>query len=133
MFKAAYSYKENGKWTYKIVQVYDVSYDKHGYPLFLIYFKGQWLRRSGKFFAPTEVQEVKSIKDFLGNELNIGDEVVALAHQRTSSTLYRGRISKFTKSMVVINTEGYDSDWRFSETMRVSPEKVVKISSNINQ
>ncbi|MEY8574184.1 hypothetical protein AALD01_07215 [Oscillospiraceae bacterium 21-37] len=54
MFKAAYSYKENGKWTYKVVQVYDVSYDKHGYPLFLIYFKGQWLRRSGKFFAPTE-------------------------------------------------------------------------------
>lgn len=48
MFKAAYSYKENGKWTYKVVQVYDVSYDKHGYPLFLIYFKGQWLRRSGK-------------------------------------------------------------------------------------
>lgn len=78
-----------------------------------------------------QLKEVKSIKDFLGNELNIGDEVVALAHQRTSSTLYRGRISKFTKSMVVINTEGYDSDWRFSETMRVSPEKVVKISSNI--
>ena len=124
MFKAAYSYKENGKWTYKVVQVYDVSYDKHGYPLFLIYFKGQSL---------LQLKEVKSIKDFLGNELNIGDEVVALAHQRTSSTLYRGRISKFTKSMVVINTEGYDSDWRFSETMRVSPEKVVKISSNINQ
>lgn len=34
-----------------------------------------------------QLKEVKSIKDFLGNELNIGDEVVALAHQRTSSTL----------------------------------------------
>lgn len=55
MFKALYSYKDQERhWTYVEVTVYDVTYDKHGYPLFLIYFFGQWLRRSAKFFSPVE-------------------------------------------------------------------------------
>lgn len=53
MFKAIYSYKDdNNKWNNIEVFVYDIKYDKHGYPLFLIYFKNQWLCRSAKFFTP---------------------------------------------------------------------------------
>ena len=32
--------------------VYDISYDKAGYPHFLIYKDGQWLRLSAKYFRP---------------------------------------------------------------------------------
>lgn len=37
-----------------IYEVYDVSYDKKGYPHFLIYNDGQWVRMSAKHFAPVE-------------------------------------------------------------------------------
>ncbi len=40
--------KDNGK-DYKI---YDITYDKAGYPHFLIYKDGQWLRMSAKYFRP---------------------------------------------------------------------------------
>ena len=66
--------------------------------------------------------------DFLGHELNIGDKVVALAHGRTSSTLYLGEIEKLTNKMVVVKTVDSEHDWRYSETMRVSPYKVVKVN-----
>lgn len=60
MFKAMYSYKgEGNKWQTIEVNVYDISYDKHGYPLFLIYFFGQWLRRSAKFFTPLAAWDSK--------------------------------------------------------------------------
>lgn len=36
----------------EIVDVYDISYDKKGYPHFLIYKDGQWIRMSAKYFAP---------------------------------------------------------------------------------
>lgn len=42
--------KDNGK-DYK---VYDISYDKAGYPHFLIYKDGQWVRMSAKHFRPVE-------------------------------------------------------------------------------
>ena len=32
--------------------VYDITYDKSGYPHFLIFKDGQWLRRSAKHFTP---------------------------------------------------------------------------------
>lgn len=35
-----------------IYRVYDVTYDKAGYPHFLIYKDGQWLRISAKYFTP---------------------------------------------------------------------------------
>ena len=35
------------------VLVYDIAYDKNGYPLFLIYEDGQWQRVSAKHFKPT--------------------------------------------------------------------------------
>lgn len=65
--------------------------------------------------------------DFLGRKLKIGDKVVALAHRRTSSTLYRGVIEKITNKMVTIKTAGSKHDWRYEETMCVSPYKVVKV------
>lgn len=30
--------------------IYDVSYNKSGYPMFLIYKDGQWIRKSAKYF-----------------------------------------------------------------------------------
>lgn len=32
--------------------VYDISYNKAGYPHFLIYKDGQWIRQSAKYFHP---------------------------------------------------------------------------------
>ena len=42
--------KRNGN----LVEVYDISYDSAGYPHFLIYDSGQWLRVSAKHFAPED-------------------------------------------------------------------------------
>lgn len=36
-------------------EVYDITYDKAGYPHFLIYQDGKWLRVSAKHFIPLEV------------------------------------------------------------------------------
>ena len=33
-------------------KVYDIVYDKTGYPHFLLYIKGQWIRRSAKHYVP---------------------------------------------------------------------------------
>lgn len=74
--------------------------------------------------------KVNIIKDFLGQELNIGDKVVALSHKRTSSTLYLGEIEKLTDKMVVIKTVDSKHDWRYEETMRVSSYKVIKINDS---
>lgn len=35
-----------------VYQVYDISYDRSGYPHFLIYRDNQWVKRSAKFFIP---------------------------------------------------------------------------------
>ena len=40
--------KNNGK----SYTVYDITYDKAGYPHFLIYKGGQWVRMSAKHFRP---------------------------------------------------------------------------------
>lgn len=32
--------------------VHDIIYNKAGYPQFLIYTEGQWVRRSAKYFKP---------------------------------------------------------------------------------
>jgi hypothetical protein len=40
--------------TGKTHEVYDIAYDKKGYPHFLIYKDGQWLRLSAKHFKPSE-------------------------------------------------------------------------------
>ena len=33
-------------------EVFDITYDNVGYPRFLIYKDGQWIRRSAKYFKP---------------------------------------------------------------------------------
>lgn len=40
--------KRNGN----LFEVYDITYDSVGYPHFLIYDNGQWLRVSAKHFVP---------------------------------------------------------------------------------
>ena len=50
--------KEEMIYTHKdysqVVKIYDISYDSNGYPLFLIYINGQWIRKSAKYFKPYE-------------------------------------------------------------------------------
>ena len=46
--------KNNGK-DYK---VYDITYDKAGYPHFLVYKDGQWLRMSAKHFRPYSEEDL---------------------------------------------------------------------------
>lgn len=36
----------------KEYKIYDVTYDNNGYPRFLIYKDGQWMRMSAKHFVP---------------------------------------------------------------------------------
>lgn len=39
-------------------EVFDITYDNVGYPRFLIYKDGQWIRRSAKYFKPiTRVED----------------------------------------------------------------------------
>lgn len=47
------------------------------------------------------------MKDFLGNELAVGDQVVYLTHTRTSSSLNKGVIKKITPKMVSIEGDSY--------------------------
>lgn len=42
----------------KVCQVYDIAYNRTGYPLFLIYKDGQWLRVSAKYFKPQTAEEL---------------------------------------------------------------------------
>ena len=55
--------KESGK----DYQVYDITYDKAGYPHFLIYKDGQWFRISAKYFRPYNFED--SVKE-LNKALN---------------------------------------------------------------
>lgn len=41
------------------VEVYDIIYDRTGYPKFLIYDNGQWVRKSAKHFKPLCVKDDK--------------------------------------------------------------------------
>lgn len=38
----------------RAIQVYDITYEKSGYPLFLVRQDGQWLKRSAKHFLTRE-------------------------------------------------------------------------------
>ena len=40
------------KHSQKPYKVYDIIYNKSGYPHFLIYKDGQWLQESAKYFTP---------------------------------------------------------------------------------
>lgn len=52
--------------------VYDVTYDKAGYPHFLIYKDGQWLRLSAKYFRPYNGEDLmKDVEEWSKNGLKI--------------------------------------------------------------
>ena len=69
------------------------------------------------------------MKDFLGNELNIGDEVVFLQHYKTSSTLYKGKIQKITNCFVFIS-DSYIGNVKKEpcKCVKVTEEKWIPIS-----
>ena len=41
--------------------VYDITYDKAGYPHFLIYKDGQWIRMSAKHFRPYNEEDYREM------------------------------------------------------------------------
>ena len=45
----------------KDYEVYDITYDKAGYPHFLIYKDGQWLRMSAKYFRPYDEKDLSEM------------------------------------------------------------------------
>ena len=46
-------------------KVYDITYDKTGYPHFLIYKDGEWVRMSAKHFRPYSTEDfTKMFKDY---------------------------------------------------------------------
>ena len=50
-FKMIYTDKNRSKYA---VKVYDIAYDSNGFPLFLTYIDGQWIRKSAKYFTPID-------------------------------------------------------------------------------
>jgi hypothetical protein len=46
--------------------VYDITYDKAGYPHFLIYKDGQWLRMSAKHFRPFNNEDFMKVMEDWG-------------------------------------------------------------------
>lgn len=51
--------KMNGE----LYEVFDIAYNKVGYPNFLIYKDGQWLRMSAKYFKPVEDNIIDMLSD----------------------------------------------------------------------
>lgn len=39
--------------THESFDVYDITYDKNGYPHFLVYLGNEWIRLSAKHFSPS--------------------------------------------------------------------------------
>ena len=66
--------------------------------------------------------------DFLGQELNVGDNIVAcVSHGKNSgATLVKGTVTGFTKEYVRGNIPGY-VHWMKPEERLISPTKVIKI------
>lgn len=57
-------FKVTEKETDKTFDVYDITYDAvTGYPQFLIYKDGQWLRVSAKHYKPVELVDTLNIED----------------------------------------------------------------------
>ena len=47
----------------KIYDIYDIKYDKAGYPHFLIYKDNQWISMSAKHFRPADADDYKHLFD----------------------------------------------------------------------
>lgn len=57
------------------------------------------------------------MKDFIGNELNVGDNVVYIFRGTTSSYFIKSKIERFTKKCVYM-----------IDGSRKAPDKVIKIN-----
>ena len=74
------------------------------------------------------------MKDFLNNEIKIGDKVVAMRHRSTSSFLYKGEVIGFKGSFVIIGKiEDVESEWGLYDEMKVSSYKVVVINDIVSK
>lgn len=62
------------------------------------------------------------MKDFLENEINIGDEVAYIQHYKSSSCFYKSTVLGFTNKMVILGNK-YSS-------FKKSPDKIICIKSN---
>lgn len=56
------------------------------------------------------------MKDFVGNKLNVGDDVVYLSHSRTSSHFVKSKVERFTNKCVFM-----------IDGKRKEPDKVIKV------
>lgn len=57
--------------------------------------------------------------DFLGQELNVGDDVVYLNHSRTSSSLGRGKITSMSEHTVTIDLATRRAEYKVVKIPRV--------------
>lgn len=69
------------------------------------------------------------MKDFLNNEIRIGDKVVAIRHRGGSSFLYKGEVIGLKGQFVIVGKiEDIESEWGLRDEMKVSSYKVVVIN-----
>lgn len=64
------------------------------------------------------------MKDFLGNEIVLGDNVVYLFYGKTSSDFRKGKVVKITEKMVLIETKLW-----YQKTTYKQPDKIIDISA----
>jgi hypothetical protein len=64
------------------------------------------------------------MKDFLGQELRIGDNVVIIRNYSSSTNLYKAKVTGFGKTQVLL-----DGGWLAS---RKDPDKLIKIDTILN-
>lgn len=67
-------------------------------------------------------------RDFLGNEIKIGDKVVAMRYRGTSALLYEGIVEKVSPKTVCVKKKYKGYDWGMYDVMRVDSGKVVVIN-----
>lgn len=67
------------------------------------------------------------MKDFLDNELNVGDRVVGLRQATTKAFLFEGKVIKITEKMVRIKNIKRENGYPYFDEFLIAPYKVVKI------
>ncbi|MBC5648483.1 hypothetical protein [Christensenella tenuis] len=72
------------------------------------------------------------MRDYLGNELNIGDECVYLQNKRTGSSSirkckFKGHIIGFTRKLVVVRCSASEFELEVGNETKVYPDDVIKI------
>lgn len=68
-------------------------------------------------------------RDFLGNEIKVGDRVVAMRYRGTSALLYEGVVEKVSpKTVCVKKKPSEEYGWGMYDVMRVDTSKVVVIN-----